>query len=57
MPAKDDKKHNEPKLSDWMKVMLGEIERKRSEQEEAQRELERREGNRDKDDAPTDNNA
>lgn len=61
MPGEDDNKRKEPRLGDWMKVMLDEIERKRGEQEEAQRELERRgerpEGKRDKDDVPTDTDA
>ncbi len=57
MAATEDSKRDKP-LTEWMKIMLDEIERKESEQQEAQEELRRRGRSGDnaagKDDASTD---
>lgn len=42
--ADDDPQAEQDAMSEWMKVMLGEIERKRTEDEEAEQELARRRG-------------
>jgi hypothetical protein len=40
--ANDDDPQSAPRMSEWMKVMLEEMDRKRAEHEEAKEELERR---------------
>lgn len=44
----------EPRVNDWLEVMLGEIDRKKQESEEAKRESERRRGNETRDSAARD---